>query len=209
MKIRLCPECGKHNPGDAWNCANCGQALALETIVEMDETLVELDGEESGGTSAPGDGEVPAHREESAVIQTQICPGCGAVNPHSRWFCNECGKSLRHPVPKEKRKAPFDGEYDESNVPVHAMFLGGFLYWLLRLLFYRPASAVRVSVARTIGANLGYLLILGLGYMLALKSPKRKTLIAALGLAAILLATLIKPYVGYIVLIVMVVVSQV
>lgn len=33
--MRICPECGKHNPGDAWNCESCGQTLSVKTLVKL------------------------------------------------------------------------------------------------------------------------------------------------------------------------------
>jgi hypothetical protein len=35
MKVKLCPKCGKQNDVDAWNCADCGATLSMNTIVDM------------------------------------------------------------------------------------------------------------------------------------------------------------------------------
>lgn len=48
MKVRICPECGKHNPVKIAHCSNCGQMLSIYTIVELDNALVELDTEALG-----------------------------------------------------------------------------------------------------------------------------------------------------------------
>ena len=89
------------------------------------------------------------------------------------------------------------------NVPVHIIFLIGFLYWVTsRYVLYTSPAIESVSIGRIIAANLGYLLILGLGYWLALTSPK-KWVISILGLVAILTATLMMPLVGYVVLVIM------
>lgn len=34
MKIKLCPQCGKQNDVNAWNCVECGATLSLNTIVD-------------------------------------------------------------------------------------------------------------------------------------------------------------------------------
>ena len=34
MKVRICPNCGTHNPEDAWNCARCKRTLSMDTLVE-------------------------------------------------------------------------------------------------------------------------------------------------------------------------------
>lgn len=34
MKVRVCPKCGKHNLENAWSCADCGQTLSMNTLVD-------------------------------------------------------------------------------------------------------------------------------------------------------------------------------
>lgn len=34
MKIRVCDECGKTNPPDAWYCEACGASLSMKAIVK-------------------------------------------------------------------------------------------------------------------------------------------------------------------------------
>jgi hypothetical protein len=36
MKVRICPNCGKHNPEDTWNCANCGETLSMNTLADVE-----------------------------------------------------------------------------------------------------------------------------------------------------------------------------
>lgn len=36
MKVRVCPECGKHNPENAWNCVECGSTLSVKTVMATD-----------------------------------------------------------------------------------------------------------------------------------------------------------------------------
>lgn len=40
MKIRLCPKCGKQNDENAWNCADCGTTLSMNTIVDSNDVEV-------------------------------------------------------------------------------------------------------------------------------------------------------------------------
>lgn len=44
MKVRVCPNCGQHNPPDAWNCANpnCGETLSVSTQLEVQDDLVDF-----------------------------------------------------------------------------------------------------------------------------------------------------------------------
>jgi hypothetical protein len=37
MKVRVCPECGKQNDENAWNCANCGATLSMNTLMDSDD----------------------------------------------------------------------------------------------------------------------------------------------------------------------------
>jgi hypothetical protein len=36
MKVKVCPNCGKHNSESAWGCADCGETLSLKTLVDTD-----------------------------------------------------------------------------------------------------------------------------------------------------------------------------
>ena len=36
MKVKVCPKCGKHNSESAWSCADCGETLSLNTLVDTD-----------------------------------------------------------------------------------------------------------------------------------------------------------------------------
>jgi hypothetical protein len=36
MKIKLCPECGKHNTESAWSCVDCGKTLSLKTLIDTE-----------------------------------------------------------------------------------------------------------------------------------------------------------------------------
>ena len=39
MKIKLCPQCGKQNDVNAWNCVDCGATLSMKTLTDT-ESLV-------------------------------------------------------------------------------------------------------------------------------------------------------------------------
>jgi hypothetical protein len=41
MQIRLCPECGKVNDENAWNCVNCGTTLGIETLMDAAQAQAE------------------------------------------------------------------------------------------------------------------------------------------------------------------------
>ena len=41
MKVKVCPECGKHNSENAWSCADCGTTLALNTLIDTDDFQAE------------------------------------------------------------------------------------------------------------------------------------------------------------------------
>jgi len=43
VEIRICPNCRKHNSANSWHCDNCGQTLSINTLTEVDATLVNLD----------------------------------------------------------------------------------------------------------------------------------------------------------------------
>ena len=36
MKVRVCPKCGKHNPESVWHCADCGETLGVNTLVDTE-----------------------------------------------------------------------------------------------------------------------------------------------------------------------------
>lgn len=36
MKVKICPECSKHNLEDAWNCVDCGRTLSMKTLADME-----------------------------------------------------------------------------------------------------------------------------------------------------------------------------
>jgi hypothetical protein len=36
MKVRVCPNCGKHNDEGAFSCADCGTTLSLKTLMDTD-----------------------------------------------------------------------------------------------------------------------------------------------------------------------------
>lgn len=36
MKVRVCPNCGKHNDESAFNCIGCGTTLSLKTLMDTD-----------------------------------------------------------------------------------------------------------------------------------------------------------------------------
>ena len=36
MKVKVCPNCGKHNPESAWSCENCGATLSIRTLIDID-----------------------------------------------------------------------------------------------------------------------------------------------------------------------------
>ena len=36
MKVRVCPNCGKHNEEDAFSCADCGTTLSMKTLMDVD-----------------------------------------------------------------------------------------------------------------------------------------------------------------------------
>jgi hypothetical protein len=37
MKIRICPDCGKQNPENSFNCSDCGQTLSVDTLFDLQE----------------------------------------------------------------------------------------------------------------------------------------------------------------------------
>lgn len=37
MKVRVCPNCGKHNPENIVNCNDCGTTLSMKTLVDIEE----------------------------------------------------------------------------------------------------------------------------------------------------------------------------
>lgn len=41
MKARICPECGKHNPENAFNCVACGATLSIKTLVDTESRQFE------------------------------------------------------------------------------------------------------------------------------------------------------------------------
>lgn len=46
MKVRVCPQCGKHNAENSFNCSDCGETLSMNTLMEIEE------GGKSSGRSA-------------------------------------------------------------------------------------------------------------------------------------------------------------
>ena len=36
MKVKICPECSKHNLENAWNCVDCGRTLSMKTLVDAE-----------------------------------------------------------------------------------------------------------------------------------------------------------------------------
>lgn len=37
MKVRVCPDCGKHNPENVVNCGDCGTTLSMNTLLDLDK----------------------------------------------------------------------------------------------------------------------------------------------------------------------------
>jgi hypothetical protein len=64
MNEKVCPDCGKHNSADAWNCTDCGRTLSVKTLVETD-------------------------RLETTPAQTQKIPEYRILTPPS---CKKCGR---------------------------------------------------------------------------------------------------------------------
>jgi hypothetical protein len=42
MEIRICPDCKTHNTSSAWYCRKCGQTLSMDTLIDLDDELVNL-----------------------------------------------------------------------------------------------------------------------------------------------------------------------
>lgn len=36
-KVRVCPECGKHNLENAWHCIDCGTTLSMKTLMDVED----------------------------------------------------------------------------------------------------------------------------------------------------------------------------
>ena len=36
MKVRVCPDCGTHNPENAWSCADCGTTLSVDALIDIE-----------------------------------------------------------------------------------------------------------------------------------------------------------------------------
>lgn len=79
MEVRICPECGKHNPADAWHCAKCGQTLSVSTLAEVDAQPL---GDEPRLTDTETSGSAPARRlseEELDALAADLKAGSSAV----------------------------------------------------------------------------------------------------------------------------------
>jgi len=37
MKVKVCPECGKHNSESAWSCDDCGTTLSMKTLIDTED----------------------------------------------------------------------------------------------------------------------------------------------------------------------------
>lgn len=45
-KVRICPNCERHNPPDSWNCIDCGRTLSIKSIVNADDFLFDRSSQE-------------------------------------------------------------------------------------------------------------------------------------------------------------------
>lgn len=63
MKVRVCPECGKHNSENAWHCLDCGTTLSMKTLVDVEDgqpSVVSIAGQ-------PGLSRISPHFEQDVV----------------------------------------------------------------------------------------------------------------------------------------------
>jgi ribosomal protein L40E len=74
MNVRICLNCGKQNPEDAWSCQVCGETLPEESIVEI---------------------EVSEETSNENVDTGIFCPSCKQRNSATNIYCFECGTALR------------------------------------------------------------------------------------------------------------------
>lgn len=88
MKVRVCPNCGKHNPDNAWNCQECGATLSIDTLTDLAENQprqsakLNIDG---GVNNAISTSDVSQTKEDAKVIIA----------------CENCGQKLRVPLRKK------------------------------------------------------------------------------------------------------------
>lgn len=102
------------------------------------------------------------------------------------------------------KTAEQDSFSSSSSVPVHITFGVLLLFLVARqyLVFTGAASKLHTfNEARAVGASLGYLFIWSLGYWFCVTTP-RKAFVTWLGGAAVILSTLIVPFVGFALLLV-------
>ena len=67
MKVRVCPQCGKHNSENTFNCIHCGETLSVNTLVD--------------------------EQSENARF-LRVCPHCGKHNAANALTCVTCGETL-------------------------------------------------------------------------------------------------------------------
>lgn len=99
MKVRICPDCEEQNNSLAWNCANCGRTLPVNTIVDLplSSTVPPLreNGEDPDQGSAT---DVKEGREilltSSGVPGGNYCWQCGEKIFKGGNFCHSCGARL-------------------------------------------------------------------------------------------------------------------
>jgi len=119
-----------------------------------------------------------------------------------RHFPGADGNAEDAPTPVVRNTKPIGKVDTPSNVPVHITF--GFLFLYIAatryLIYFGPARELHsFNEAQALGASLGYLFVWSFAYWFCATSP-RKTWVTWLGGSAVILSTLIGPFVGFILL---------
>jgi len=85
MKIKLCPECGKHNSENAWNCVDCGTTLSMKTLIDTDDAQSETQ-QSLSDISPYFEGDVENTLETVVQGHETVDYGCNITQLGSRQF---------------------------------------------------------------------------------------------------------------------------
>ncbi len=105
MKVRVCPNCRKHNEEKAWSCTNCGETLSVNTLIDVEFQLTDANN---------------TIQDSSHIVTKSIseeidwkCKYCGWVNS-GKATCAKCGKSRdAFDSPRQNTEIPNAPIYNE------------------------------------------------------------------------------------------------
>ena len=139
MKVRVCPNCGEHNPADTWSCSNksCGATLPLSSITDLENATVETDDDSKiTQTSKVNLGsEWVSTSEQKQERKFITCPKCGHVNKNTNRLCEYCQVNLIQALEDYSREIHIERRFGAIRIISTLFKILGTIVLIFSLLF--------------------------------------------------------------------------